>query len=98
MKLEVRAITKRDFERDSPVVMSSTMPSAKYSCSGSPLMFWNGNTAMDGLSGSGSARVWLTDEPDFAADVACPVSRTPHARIGSATFLRTYGPKSSQAI
>jgi phage gp45-like len=24
---------------DSPVVMSSTMPSAKYSCSGSPLMF-----------------------------------------------------------
>ena len=33
----------------------STMPSTKYSCSGSPLMFWNGNTAIDGLSGSGSA-------------------------------------------
>ncbi len=28
--------------RDSAVMMSSTMPSAKYSCSGSPLMFWNG--------------------------------------------------------
>jgi hypothetical protein len=28
------------------------MPSAKYSCSGSPLRFWNGRTAMDGLSGS----------------------------------------------
>ena len=35
--------------------MSSTMPSAKYSCSGSPLMFWNGSTAIDGLSGSGRA-------------------------------------------
>ena len=34
-------------------MMSSTMPSAKYSCSGSPLMFWNGSTAIDGLSGSG---------------------------------------------
>ena len=26
------------------------MPSAKYSCSGSPLMFWKGKTAMDGFS------------------------------------------------
>ena len=33
-------------------MISSTMPSAKYSCSGSPLMFWNGSTAIDGLSGS----------------------------------------------
>jgi hypothetical protein len=32
--------------------MSSTMPSAKYSCSGSALMFWNGSTAIDGLSGT----------------------------------------------
>ena len=36
-------------------MISSTMPSTKYSCSGSPLMFWNGSTAIDGLSGSGSA-------------------------------------------
>src|SRR5215475_13590502 len=35
-------------------MMSSTMPSAKYSCSGSPLIFWNGKTAIDGLSGSAS--------------------------------------------
>jgi alpha-ketoglutarate-dependent 2,4-dichlorophenoxyacetate dioxygenase len=34
-------------------MISSTMPSAKYSCSGSPDMFWNGRTAIDGLSGSG---------------------------------------------
>src|SRR5882672_7423153 len=30
----------------------STMPSLKYSCSGSPLMFWNGSTAIDGFSGN----------------------------------------------
>ena len=35
-------------------MMSSTIPSAKYSCSGSPLIFVNGRTAMEGLSGSGS--------------------------------------------
>src|SRR6202022_2455790 len=39
--------------RESAVMISSTMPSTKYSCSGSPLMFWNGSTAIDGLSGSG---------------------------------------------
>ena len=27
------------------------MPSAKYSCSGSPVIFWNGSTASDGRSG-----------------------------------------------
>src|SRR6516162_9563844 len=35
-------------------MISSTMPSAKYSCSGSPLILANGITAIDGLSGSGS--------------------------------------------
>jgi hypothetical protein len=35
---------------DSPVMMSSEIPSAKYSCSGSPLMFANGRTAIDGRS------------------------------------------------
>ncbi len=29
--------------------------SAKYSCSGSPLMFWNGRMAIEGLAGCGSA-------------------------------------------
>jgi hypothetical protein len=31
------------------VMISSTMPSAQYSCSGSLLLLWNGRTAMDGL-------------------------------------------------
>ena len=54
MKLELRAITNSHLIRDNPVMMSSTIPSAKYSCSGSPLMFWNANTAIEGLSGSAS--------------------------------------------
>ena len=33
------AITKRCLKRERAVMMSSTMPSVKYSCSGSPLMF-----------------------------------------------------------
>jgi hypothetical protein len=31
------------------------MPTAKYSSSGSPDMFWNGSIAIDGLSGNGAA-------------------------------------------
>src|SRR5215475_10501838 len=55
VKLELRAMTNNDLKRESAVMISSTMPSAKYSCSGSPLMFWNGSTAMEGLSGNGSS-------------------------------------------
>ena len=40
--------------RDSAPMMSSTTPSAKYSCSGSPLRFRNGSTASEGFSGSAS--------------------------------------------
>src|ERR1051325_8414644 len=39
--------------RLSAVMISSTLPSAKYSCSGSPLICRNGSAAIDGLSGSG---------------------------------------------
>jgi len=53
VKLELRAITNSQRMRDSAVMISSTMPSTKYSCSGSPLILANGNTAIDGLSGSG---------------------------------------------
>jgi hypothetical protein len=43
-------MTKRLLKRESSVMMSSVMPSAKYSCSGSLLMFTNGKTAMAGFS------------------------------------------------
>ena len=48
---ELRAMTKSCGSFDSAVMMSSEMPSAKYSCSASPLMLANGRTAIDGLSG-----------------------------------------------
>ena len=56
MKDELRAMTKNQRSFDSAVMMSSLMPSEKYSCSGSPLRLVNGSTAMAGRSGSGNAR------------------------------------------
>ena len=55
MKEELRAITKNQRSLDSAVIMSSLMPSEKYSCSVSPLMLMNESTAMAGRSGSGKA-------------------------------------------
>ena len=68
-------MTKSQRKRDSAVMMSSMMPSAKYSCSGSPLMFWNGRTAIDGLSGSGRAASHVD---------AVGSGREPRGRRGSA--------------
>ena len=53
-------MTNNHLNRESAVMISSTIPSAKYSCSGSPLMFSNGSTAMDGLSGSGGTALSLS--------------------------------------
>ena len=47
----LRPTTNRPLIFDRSVMMSSVMPSEKYSCSGSPLMLLNGRTAIDGLSG-----------------------------------------------
>ena len=55
-------------------MISSTMPSAKYSCSGSPLIFAKGSTAIDGLSGSGNGAGEAGDGCWMApASVANPV-------------------------
>ena len=52
----LRAMTNRPEIFDRSVMMSSVMPSEKYSCSGSPLMLLNGSTAIDGFSlATGSA-------------------------------------------
>src|SRR3974377_1300577 len=48
-------MTKRQRMRESTVMTSSTMPSAKYSCSGSPLKLAKGSTAIEGLSGRAGA-------------------------------------------
>jgi hypothetical protein len=52
------------------------MPSAKYSCSGSPDMFWNGKTATDGFSGSGNAGA--TEVATTANEVAFAAIAFPH--------------------
>ena len=46
----LRATTWRPEIFDRSVIMSSVMPSEKYSCSGSPLILLNGKTAIDVLS------------------------------------------------
>jgi len=54
VKLELLAITNSHDSREIAAAISSTMPSAKYSRSGSPLILAKGSTAIDGLSGRGS--------------------------------------------
>src|SRR6266851_485979 len=45
-------MTNRPGKRESAVIMSSVMPSLKYSWSRSPLMLAKGSTAIEGLSGN----------------------------------------------
>ena len=54
------------FDRD--VMICSVNPSVKYSCLGSPVMFSNGSTAMEGLSGSGSAAFFTGATPAGGED------------------------------
>ena len=83
MKDELRAMTKNQRSFDSAVMMSSLMPSEKYSCSGSPLMLVNGSTAMAGRSGSGNTEgaALLASGPAEAslrsASSTAPTNRTP---------------------
>ena len=81
MKLELRAMTKSQRMRESAVMISPTMPSAKYSCSGSPAILANGNTAIDGLSGK------IGGVLDGAAGFR-PVSTTPIKRMSLRGMVR----------
>src|SRR5690349_23593969 len=83
MNAELREITDSHLTRESPVMISSTMPSAKYSCSESPVMFWNGSTAIEGLSDD--ADVGEASAPSRAAGDSDlrPTSRYP--RPGTVT-------------
>ena len=88
--------------RLSAVMISSTMPSTKYSCSGSPDMFWNGNTAIDGLSGSDSAAGWTAAVPVASTSESGRNARGPisgpmrYTRTGLTIFLRLCSPRSSK--
>ena len=67
MNDEFREMTNREEIFDRDVMISSVNPSVKYSCFGSPVMFSNGSTAMEGLSGSGKAAFSVKKEkiPDI---------------------------------
>ena len=88
--------------------MSSTMPSAKYSCSGSPLMLANGSTAIEGRSGRGGTSATSPDSATRSAKDAAVDERlaqlerqrlreghpAPHRARSSVAWL---GPRSASA-
>src|SRR6516164_5025232 len=84
-------------------MMSSTMPSAKYSCSGSELRLEKGRTAIEGLSGSGRAgfgscsKLPVTVAPAGpCASRTCPTKRKPLR--GKVLMRRCSSPESPIAL
>jgi len=77
-------MTNNERKRDSSVMMSSTMPSAKYSCAGSSLRLVKGRTAIDGLSGRGGRVSTGAAERGVSADrcssCTAPTKRNPLPR------------------
>ena len=88
---ELRAMTNSCESFDNAVMMSSVTPSAKYSCSASPLMLANGSTAIDtrdAFAGAGAESMnnALCEPPP----TACPWS--PACRSRATRPFRTRGP------
>ena len=81
VKAVLRAITSSAETFDKSVVMSSLMPSLKYSCSGSPLMFWNGSTqtetSRDEPARALARRRRRSGELADAGDQLAPAGRSP---------------------
>jgi hypothetical protein len=85
------------------------MPSAKYSCSGSPLILAKGSTAIDGLSGSGKPAADAAAGSGVADDRAeldqhavtggldDPPAMLGDERIGSSAVL-TQGPRRARLV
>jgi hypothetical protein len=82
------------------VITSSVIPSAKYSCSGSPLMFRNAKTAIEGLSGGAGTGV-LSGAAGLLGVAVFTSAATPtsseYARIGWVMFLSWTSPISLTA-
>ena len=83
MKVELRAITRNQRIFDNPVMMSSLIPSARNSCSGSADMLLKGSTAMESRS-----RV-----PEAAFAGASPPSQR-QTRSGPSMFFILISPAS----
>ena len=87
--------------RDSAVMISSTIPSAKYSCSGSPLRLAKGRTAIDGLSRRASAGLGGSAAIDRASAGSCSSCTTPTKRMplrGTVRISRCAPPVSPIAL
>src|ERR1700745_2069093 len=89
VKLELRAITVRPAIFDRSVIMSSLMPSEKYSCSGSPDMLVNGKTAIDAVATLGKGLSFL----DLVTSGVAPGCHF-QIRIGRLIFLTVMSPAS----
>ena len=64
VKAVLRATTDSAETLERSVMMSSLIPSLKYSCSGSPLMLTNGSTQIEGpRAGAGAAGAPVADGP-----------------------------------
>jgi hypothetical protein len=83
VKLEFRAITVRPAIFDKSVMMSSLMPSEKYSCSGSPDMLVNGSTAIDAVATFGCGLAALDRAAVGVVALGCHFQ----TRIGRSIFL-----------
>jgi hypothetical protein len=79
--------------RDNSVISSSASPSAKYSCSTSPDIFVNGNTAMPGRLEAVSAAATM----DAGVGVASCCGLTRQTRSGSAMCFSAWLPPSSNS-
>jgi hypothetical protein len=90
VKLELRAITVRPAIFDKSVMMSSLMPSEKYSCSGSPDMLVNGKTAIDAVSLFGPGLAALDRAAVGFTALGCHFQ----TRIGRSIFLTLISPPS----
>ena len=82
-------MTTSERNRLSSVMMSSVVPSAKYSCSASPLMLSNGSTAIVGLSED--------FETDGLSTAASPCRFTWYTWTGRSIFLTRCSPRSRQS-
>ena len=89
VKDELRAITKNQCHLDNEVMISSVIPSAKYSCSGSSLIFEKGSTAIEGFSGNGN-------DVGFCTSRISPTKRKPLR--GSVRISRCSSPLSPIAV
>jgi hypothetical protein len=91
VKLELRAITVRPAILDKSVIMSSLMPSEKYSCSASPDMLVNGRTAIDAVA-LGNDLSALSPFPLLTSGLA--PGRHFQTRMGRSIFFTVMSPVS----